>query len=62
MKKTDSLGNFEHLVLSAVATLRGNAYGVPIHAKVSELAGKPANLGSVYVTSCSWSAPSSLAL
>src|SRR5580692_4430029 len=48
--KTDSLGQFEQLVLTAVATLRKNAYSVPIHARVSELSGKPVNLGSVYVS------------
>src|ERR1700748_847913 len=44
------LGHFEQLVLSAVTSLRGNAYGGTIHAKVSELAGRSVNLGSIYVT------------
>src|SRR5216117_3821421 len=49
-KKTDSLGQFEQLVLTAVLALGDGAYGVPIHAKVSELADKDVNSGSVYVT------------
>jgi DNA-binding PadR family transcriptional regulator len=48
--KPEPLGHFEQLVLSAVTSLRGNAYGVTIHAKVSELAGRSVNLGSIYVT------------
>ena len=48
--RTDSLGQFEQLVLTAVITLRKNAYSVPIHTRVSELAGKSVNLGSVYVS------------
>ena len=49
-KKSDTLGPFEQLVLTAVVTLRERAYGVPIHAKVSELAERAVNLGSVRVT------------
>jgi len=46
-----SLGQFEQLVLTAVLTLKGNAYGVTIHAKVDELARpKRAALGAVYAT------------
>ena len=48
--RSESLGPFEQLVLTAVVTLRDRAYGVPIHAKVSELAERPVNLGSVRVT------------
>jgi PadR family transcriptional regulator PadR len=51
MAKVDSLGQFEQLVLTAVLTLRENAYGVTIHAKVEELADpKAVSLGAVYVT------------
>ena len=51
MANTDSLGQFEQLVLSAVEMLRDKAYGRAIHAKVSELSGdKEVNLGAVYVT------------
>jgi len=49
-KKPESLGPFEQLVLTAVVALRDRAYGVPIHAKVSELAERPVHLGSVRVT------------
>jgi PadR family transcriptional regulator PadR len=49
--KSDSLGQFEQLVLTAVATLRDDAYGVSIHQKVQELtAPKRVSLGAVYVT------------
>ena len=51
MGKADSLGQFEQLVLTAILNLGGDAYGVTIQAKVSELAHpKPASLGAVYVT------------
>jgi PadR family transcriptional regulator PadR len=51
MAKPDSLGQFEQLVLTAVLTLREDAYGVTIHAKVQELARpKAVSLGAVYVT------------
>jgi DNA-binding PadR family transcriptional regulator len=50
MEKTDNLGNFEQLVLTSVMWLGEDAYGIAIHGKVSELANKPMNLGSVYVT------------
>jgi PadR family transcriptional regulator PadR len=51
MAKPDSLGQFEQLVLTAILTLREDAYGVTIHTKVQELAQpKPASLGAVYVT------------
>jgi PadR family transcriptional regulator PadR len=51
MAKPDSLGQFEQLVLTAILSLRGNAYGVTIHEKVQTLAGaKPVSLGAIYVT------------
>ena len=51
MPRTDSLGQFEQLVLAAILTLREDAYGVSIHAKVQELAQpKSVALGAVYVT------------
>jgi len=48
--KPDTLGQFEQLVLTAVMTLRDGAYGVPIHSKVSEMAERRINVGSLYVT------------
>jgi PadR family transcriptional regulator PadR len=51
MPKTHSIGQFEQLVLTAILSLREQAYGVTIHAKVAELAEpKAVSLGAVYVT------------
>jgi PadR family transcriptional regulator PadR len=51
MAKVDSLGQFEQLVLTAILTLREEAYGVTILSKVQELAQpKPVSLGAIYVT------------
>jgi DNA-binding PadR family transcriptional regulator len=51
MGNSDSLGQFEQLVLTAILSLREDAYGVTIHAKVEELARpKAVSLGAVYVT------------
>jgi PadR family transcriptional regulator PadR len=51
MAKPDSIGQFEQLVLTAVLSLKEDAYGVTVHEKVGELARpKPISLGAVYVT------------
>ena len=51
MAKPDSLGHFEQLVLTAILSLRDDAYGVTIHAKVEELSRpKTVSPGAVYVT------------
>jgi PadR family transcriptional regulator PadR len=51
MAKSDSLGQFEQLVLTAILARRDDAYGVSIHSKVEELAHpKAVSLGAVYVT------------
>ena len=51
MPKSDSTGQFEQLVLTAILALRGDAYGVTIHGKVKELADPRAvSLGAIYVT------------
>jgi DNA-binding PadR family transcriptional regulator len=51
MARTDSLGQLEQLVLTAILMLRDDAYGVTIHAKAQELARpKPVSMGAVYVT------------
>ena len=48
---TESVGQFEQLVLTAILSLRDEAYGVSIHAKVARLAApKTVSLGAVYVT------------
>ena len=42
---------FEQLVLTAILSLRDEAYGVTIHGKVEEMsAPKPVSLGAIYVT------------
>lgn len=51
MAKSDTPGQFEQLVLTAILSLRDDAYGVSIHAKAEELARpKPVSLGAIYVT------------
>lgn len=51
MAKPDSIGQFEQLVLTAILSLKEDAYGVTVHEKVGELARpKPISLGAVYVT------------
>jgi len=51
MRKPDSAGQFEQLVLAAILSLRDSAYGVTIHSKVEELSHpKRVSLGAVYVT------------
>lgn len=51
MAKSESLGQFEQLVLTAILTLREEAYGITIHERVQELAHpKAVSLGAIYVT------------
>jgi DNA-binding PadR family transcriptional regulator len=51
MARTESCGQFEQLVLTAILTLEDNAYGVTIHRKVEELSSpKSVALGAIYVT------------
>lgn len=51
MSRIESVGQFEQLVLTAILTLRDEAYGVTIHAKVTELSQpKAVSLGAIYVT------------
>ena len=51
MSNKASIGQFEQIVLTAVASLADNAYGVSIHATVRELsAPKAVSLGAVYAT------------
>ena len=48
---SDSVGQFEQIVLAAILSLREGAYGVTIHEKACELAApKRVSLGAVYVT------------
>ena len=51
MARIASVGQFEQLVLTAILTLRENAYGVTIQKKVADLARpKKVSLGAIYVT------------
>ena len=51
MSDKASIGQFEQIVLAAVASLRDNAYGGCIHTAVGELsAPKSVSLGAVYAT------------
>jgi len=51
MERRPALGQFEQVVLTAVLSLREEAYGVSIHARVEELsAPRSVSLGAVYVT------------
>ncbi|MBV9157889.1 MAG: helix-turn-helix transcriptional regulator [Acidobacteriaceae bacterium] len=51
MPSIGSVGQFEQLVLTAILSLRDNAYGVTIHRKVRDLAQpKRISLGAIYVT------------
>jgi PadR family transcriptional regulator PadR len=48
---TDSVGQFEQMVLTAILSLRDRAYGVSIHQKVQQLAQpRDISLGAIYVT------------
>jgi PadR family transcriptional regulator PadR len=51
MAASETLGIFEQLVLTAVLALGDRAYGVTIHARVTQLANpRNVSLGAVYVT------------
>ncbi len=50
-KAADSLGEFEQLVLTGVLLMGEHAYGMAMHAKISELAApRNVRLGAVYMT------------
>ena len=47
----EPVGQFEQIVLTAILSLRDEAYGISIHHKASQLAApKKISLGAVYVT------------
>ena len=50
METTESLGQFEQLVLTAAYLLRGEGYSVTITDKVAEMSAKRVMLGAVYVS------------
>jgi DNA-binding PadR family transcriptional regulator len=50
MAKGDYLGEFEHVVLLAVARLRGEGYGVSIRKEIERRTGREVSIGAVYAT------------
>ncbi|MCI0436179.1 MAG: PadR family transcriptional regulator [Gemmatimonadetes bacterium] len=50
MGRGDYLGEFEQVVLLAVARLEGEGYGVTIRREIERRTGRRASLGAVYAT------------
>ncbi len=50
MSSRDYLGEFEQVVLLALARLRGPAYGAAIHREILETTGRDVSIPAVYVT------------
>ena len=50
MGKSDSLGEFEQVVLLALIRLRSNAYGVTIRREIAERTGRNVSVGAIYTT------------
>ena len=50
MGKSDSLGEFEQVVLLALIRLRANAYGTSIRQEIAERTGRDVSVGAVYTT------------
>ena len=50
MPRGDYLGEFEEIVLLAVARLDGEAYGMTIRREIEERAGRAVSIGAVYAT------------
>ena len=50
MARGDYLGEFEQVVLLAVARLGADAYGMSIRSEIHTRAGRPATIGAVYAT------------
>src|SRR5436190_14392109 len=48
--RQDPLGHFEQQVLTAIVSLGGESYGVPIYDRVCQLTGRRVNMGSLYIT------------
>jgi len=48
VSRKDFLGEFEHIVLLAVARLGHVAYGMAIRQEIEDRAGRPVAIGSVY--------------
>lgn len=50
MTARDYLGEFEQVVLLALARLKGDAYGMTIHEEIFETTGRDVAIPAVYVT------------
>ena len=50
MKKGTYLGEFEQIVLLAVARLGDEAYGTSVRQEIEGTAGRPVSIGAVYAT------------
>ena len=50
MGRRDYLGEFEHVVLLALARLPGWAYGGSVHEEILEATGRDVSIPAVYVT------------
>ena len=50
MGRGEHLGEFEQIVLLAVARLEGEGYGVTVRAEIERVTGRDASVGSVYAT------------
>jgi PadR family transcriptional regulator PadR len=50
MGRGDYLGEFEQVVLLAVARLEDEAYGMRVRAEIEDRAGRPTSIGAVYAT------------
>lgn len=49
-KKRDFLGEFEELVMLAIESMAGKAYGVSIRERIEKAAGRPTSYGAIYAT------------
>lgn len=50
MSKGSFLGEFEQIVLLAVARLDGEGYGTTVRAEIERQAGRDASIGAIYAT------------
>jgi DNA-binding PadR family transcriptional regulator len=50
MSRGEHLGEFEQIVLLAVARLEDEGYGVSVRAEIEAVTGRDASVGSVYAT------------
>jgi PadR family transcriptional regulator, regulatory protein PadR len=50
MKREDSLGSLEHIVLLAVMRLGADAYGMTVRREIESATGRDISIGAVYAT------------